>query len=286
MTDILVITGLSGAGRSQAADHLEDLGWFVVDNLPTSLIEKVTELGSGRGSSIDRLALVVGSGAHQADIVDVIGRLRESGHRVRVLFLEANTPELVNRYGSTRRKHPLSDGNQSVLDLIEQERDVLEPVRAISDVVIDTTDLNVHQLKARIVDLFGHDLAESGMQTSVVSFGYKHGLPLDVDLVLDCRFLPNPYWVEALRHHTGLDDEVRDYVLANPLTEDFLRRLDELLDLVLPAYGAEGKSYLTLAFGCTGGHHRSVAIAEEVARRMRRRGYSPRVQHRDLPTSA
>ncbi len=285
MTDILVITGLSGAGRSQAADDLEDLGWFVVDNLPSSLIEKVTELGSARGSSIDHLALVVGSGAHQADIGEVIGRLRVAGHRVRVLFLEASTPELVKRYGSTRRKHPLSDGSQSVLDLIEQERALLEPVRAMADLVIDTTGLNVHQLKGRLTDAFGEEVPAAGMQTTITSFGYKHGLPLDVDLVLDCRFLPNPYWVEALRHRTGLDADVRDYVLDQLTTQDFLARLEDLLELLLPAYEAEGKSYLTLAFGCTGGRHRSVAIAEELARRLRRRGLAPTVQHRDLGRS-
>ena len=284
MTDILVITGLSGAGRSEAADDLEDLGWFVVDNLPTALIEKVAELGGGRGSSIGRLALVVGSGTHQADILEVIGRLRATGHRVRVLFLEAATPVLVSRYGSTRRKHPLSDGSQSVLDLIEQERELLEPVRAMADLVVDTTDLNVHQLKARLRDVFGPEGSEGGMQTAITSFGYKHGLPLDVDLVLDCRFLPNPYWVEGLRHQTGLNDEVREYVVGNSLTQDFLSRLDDLLDLLLPAYAAEGKSYLTIAFGCTGGQHRSVAIAEEVARRLARRGITPRLQHRDLPS--
>ena len=283
MTDILVITGLSGAGRSEAADDLEDLGWFVVDNLPSSLIEKVAELGGGRGSSIGRLALVVGSGTHQADILEVIGRLRSAGHRVRVLFLEAATPALVSRYGSTRRKHPLSDGSQSVLDLIEQERELLEPVRAMADLVIDTTDLNVHQLKARLRDVFGPEGSEGAMQTAITSFGYKHGLPLDVDLVLDCRFLPNPFWVEGLRHQSGLDDEVREYVVDNSLTQDFLSRLDDLLDLLLPAYAAEGKSYLTIAFGCTGGQHRSVAIAEEVASRLARRGLTPRLQHRDLP---
>jgi UPF0042 nucleotide-binding protein len=283
MTDILVITGMSGAGRSAAADDLEDMGWFVVDNLPTSLIEKVAELGGGRGSSIDHLALVVGTGSHQSDITDVIGRLRRAGHRVRVLFLEAATPVLVSRFGSTRRKHPLSDGSQSVLDLIEQERELLEPVRAIADLVIDTSDLNVHQLKARLHDAFGREAPEGGMQTAITSFGFKHGLPLDVDLVLDCRFLPNPYWEEGLRHQSGLDEDVREYVLANEITQDFLARLDDLLDLLLPAYEAEGKSYLTIAFGCTGGQHRSVAIAEEVARRLAQRGVSPRVQHRDLP---
>jgi UPF0042 nucleotide-binding protein len=283
VTDILVITGLSGAGRSEAADDLEDLGWFVVDNLPSALIEKVAELGGGRGSSIGRLALVVGSGTHQADILEVIGRLRSAGHRVRVLFLEAATPVLVSRFGSTRRRHPLSDGSQSLLDLIEQERELLEPVRAMADLVIDTTDLNVHQLKARLRDVFGSEGSEGAMQTAITSFGYKHGLPLDVDLVLDCRFLPNPYWVEGLRHQSGLDEEVREYVLGNGLTQDFLSRLDDLLDLLLPGYAAEGKSYLTIAFGCTGGQHRSVAIAEEVARRLAQRGLTPRLQHRDLP---
>jgi UPF0042 nucleotide-binding protein len=283
VTDILVITGLSGAGRSEAADDLEDLGWFVVDNLPSALIEKVAELGGGRGSSIGRLALVVGTGTHQADILEVIGRLRSAGHRVRVLFLEAATPVLVSRFGSTRRRHPLSDASQSLLDLIEQERELLEPVRAMADLVIDTTDLNVHQLKARLRDVFGSEGSEGAMQTAITSFGYKHGLPLDVDLVLDCRFLPNPYWVEGLRHQSGLDEEVREYVLGNGLTQDFLARLDDLLDLLLPGYAAEGKSYLTIAFGCTGGQHRSVAIAEEVARRLAQRGLTPRLQHRDLP---
>jgi len=285
VTDILVITGLSGAGRSQAADDLEDLGWFVVDNLPTSLIEKVSELGGGRGSSTDHLALVVGSGGHQADITEVVPRLRAEGHRVRIMFLEASTPEIVRRYGSTRRKHPLSDGSQSVMDLIEYERDLLEPVRAIADLVIDTSDLNVHQLKARLTDVFGEEVPEAGMQVAVTSFGFKHGLPLDVDLVLDCRFLPNPYWVEGLRHHSGLEPEVEQYVLDNDLTQEFLGRLDDLLELLLPAYEAEGKSYLTVAFGCTGGRHRSVAIAEEVAKRLRKQGREPRVHHRDLPRS-
>jgi UPF0042 nucleotide-binding protein len=280
--DILVIAGLSGAGRSEAADDLEDLGWFVVDNLPTSLIEKVAELGSAGGSTIERLALVVGSSAHQADIIDVIARLRASGHRVRILFLEASTPEIVKRYGSTRRKHPLDDGSLSVLDLVAHERDLLEPVRSMADLVIDTTDLNVHQLKARLHDAFAEEGQHAAMQTAVTSFGYKHGLPLDVDLVFDCRFLPNPHWVEGLRHQTGLDEDVVEYVVGNDVTQDFLRRLDELLDLLLPAYEAEGKSYLTLAFGCTGGRHRSVAIAEEVGERLRRRGLSPRVQHRDV----
>jgi UPF0042 nucleotide-binding protein len=282
MTDILVITGLSGAGRSQAADHLEDLGWFVVDNLPTSLIEKVAELGSVSGSTIERLALVVGSGAHQADIIDVVGRLRRGGHRVRILFLEASDAELVRRYGSTRRKHPLGDAGGTPLAAIQEERALLDSVKGEADVVLDTSDLNVHQLRSRLVALFGVEAPVAGMQTTITSFGYKHGLPLDVDVVLDCRFLPNPYWVERLRDLTGLDPAVRDYVLSQGATGAFLDKLDELFDLLLPAYAAEGKSYLTIGIGCTGGRHRSVVLGEELARRLRRRGYEPLVQHRDI----
>jgi UPF0042 nucleotide-binding protein len=286
VTDILVIAGLSGAGRSQSADSLEDLGWFVVDNLPSSLIEKIAELGSAPGSKTERLALVVGSGPHQADIIDVVGRLRAAGHIVRILFLEANDSELVRRYGSTRRKHPLSDGTGTVLDAIQDERTLLEPVKGEADVVIDTTDLNVHQLKARLVDLFGIESQANGMQTTITSFGYKHGLPLDVDIVLDCRFLPNPYWVERLRDHTGLEEPVREYVLGQPATGAFLDKLDDLFDLLLPAYAAEGKSYLTVGIGCTGGRHRSVVMSEELAVRLRRKGYEPRVQHRDVERRA
>jgi RNase adapter protein RapZ len=282
VTDILVIAGLSGAGRSQAADSLEDLGWFVVDNLPSALFEKVAELGSASGSKTERLALVVGSGPHQADIIDVVGRLRRAGHIVRIVFLEAADAELVRRYGSTRRKHPLSEGTGTVLDAIQEERALLEPVKGEADVVIDSTDLNVHQLKARLVDLFGLESPATGMQTTITSFGYKHGLPLDVDIVLDCRFLPNPFWDERLRHLTGLDPAVRDYVLGQPETEPFVERIEDLLVLLVPAFEKEGKSYLTIAFGCTGGQHRSVTVAEEVARRLVRRGVALRVQHRDL----
>ena len=282
MTDILVIAGLSGAGRSQAADSLEDMGWFVVDNLPSALIEKVAELGGSPGSTSEHLALVVGSGPLQADIIDVMGRLRLAGHRVRMLFLDASDAELVRRYGSTRRKHPVGDAGITVLDAIQAERELLEPVKGEADVVIDTSDLNVHQLKARLIDLFGVESPAVGMQTTITSFGYKHGLPLDVDIVFDCRFLPNPYWVERLRDHTGLEAPVREFVLSQPATGAFLDKLDDLFELLLPAYAAEGKSYLTVGIGCTGGRHRSVVLAEELARHLRRKGYEPRVQHRDV----
>jgi RNase adapter protein RapZ len=283
MSEILVITGRSGAGRSQAADDLEDLGWFVVDNLPTSLIEKIAELGRQPGSVIQKLALVVGSGEHQSDIVDVVKQLRSSGDNVRILFLDASDTELVKRYGATRRRHPLSDIAGGVLQAVQLEQSRLEALKAEADFVIDTSDLNVHQLKAAINERFSHAGGdESAMRVAIVSFGFKHGLPVDVDLVFDVRFLPNPFWLEELRPHSGLNPDVRAYVLGQDLAEPFLGRLEDLLVLLLPAYAAEGKSYLTVAIGCTGGRHRSVAMSEELGRRLVAAGYAPAVQHRDM----
>jgi UPF0042 nucleotide-binding protein len=280
VTDILVITGLSGAGRSQAADFLEDLGWFVVDNLPIELLDKIVELGTST-SSFDRLGLVAGPTTNPGALADAIARLR-ADHRVRVLYLDASTPELVKRYGSSRRKHPLDDGHSGIADSIERERQLLEPVKAAADLVVDTTELNVHQLKAIVVDSFSAETEAEAMKMAVTSFGFRHGIPLDVDLVMDVRFLPNPHWIEHLRPHTGLDPDVRDYVLGQPVTKEFLDRFEALLELLLPSYMAEGKSYLSIAIGCTGGRHRSVAIVEELAAWMRAQGYLPRVAHRDL----
>jgi UPF0042 nucleotide-binding protein len=282
MSEFVIITGLSGAGRSQAADDLEDLGWFVIDNLPTELIPKVVELVRAPRSETPRVALVVGAGAHHADLVPNLAALRASGARVRQLYLEASTGVLVRRYESSRRRHPLLAPGEGLADAIERERGLLEPLRAEADVVVDTSNLNVHELHDRIVGLFGHAADEGTMQTRVVSFGYKHGLPVDVDLVLDCRFLPNPHWVEELRPLTGLDAPVRDHVLGQPAAAEFLGHLEGLLDLLLPAYVAEGKAYLTVAFGCTGGRHRSVVIAEAVAELLRARDAEPVVLHRDV----
>jgi len=281
VNEFIVITGLSGAGRSQAADILEDLGWFVIDNLPPLLIPKVSELASSPGSSIAKVVLVVGTGPYHDEVLPALRMLEQQGVRLRIVFLEASTDVLVRRYESTRRRHPLA-AQSTLADAIEAERRVLEPVKAEADVVVDTSDFNVHQLRARMLDLFADTASDAGMQTTLTSFGYKHGLPLDTDLVIDCRFLPNPHWVEELRDLTGLDGAVRDYVLGQPVSGRFLDELLTLLDLLLPAYVSEGKSYLTLSLGCTGGHHRSVAIAEEVARRLREQGYDPKVSHRDI----
>ncbi|HEV2071529.1 MAG TPA: RNase adapter RapZ [Acidimicrobiales bacterium] len=281
MSEFVVITGLSGAGRSQAANVLEDLGWFVIDNLPPALIDKVAELAQAPGTSIERVALVLGPRAGPEELTASLATLRATGARVRVLFLEASDKVLVRRFTDTRRRHPLGHG-EGMVDTIERERANLEPVKGEADVVVDTTDLNVHQLRDRIVGLFGVDTGATAMQTTVMSFGYKHGLPLDADLVIDCRFLPNPHWVEELRPHTGRDPDVRTYVMRFSETDEFLRRLDQLLELVLPAYIKEGKSYLTLALGCTGGRHRSVVMADEVAKLLRRRGFEAGVVHRDI----
>ena len=283
MSEVVVITGMSGAGRSTAGNNLEDLGWFVMDNLPPPLIAKVAELADGSGTTGDRLALVVGTGRQYDQVVPLIGDLRRQVERMQLVFLDANTEILVRRYESSRRRHPFEDVTEGTLsEVIEAEREALEPLRAEADLVIDTSDINVHQLRSRMVEAFASGGSETAMRTTVTSFGYKHGIPLDVDLVFDCRFLPNPHWIEELRPLTGLDTPVSEYVLEQPVTAAFLARLERLLALILPFYVQEGKSYLTVAFGCTGGRHRSVAIAEKMAESLDKLGHAPAIVHRDI----
>ena len=280
MSAFVVVAGMSGAGRSQAADNLEDLGWFVMDNLPPSLIGKVADLAGTPGAGIDRLALLVGTGRYHDEIVAMIDGLREGFDGLRILFLDATTDTLVRRYESTRRRHPFSEAG-TLADAIEAERSALEPVRAGADVVVDTSDLNIHQLRDRMAELFG--LREGrAMRITVLSFGYTHGIPLDVDMVIDCRFLPNPHYVDELRPLTGLDVAVSAYVMHQPVTGEFLARMESLRELLVPQYGAEGKSYLTVAFGCTGGRHRSVAVTEHFAGVLGTMGHKPAVVHRDI----
>ena len=281
MSEFLVVTGLSGAGGSTAASVFEDLGWFVIDNLPPALIPKVAELAAKQAhEETAKVALVVWTSPFLEELLPAIDALaRKRGHRTRVLFLDASDEVLIRRYEDKRRRHPVA--GQGVAESIERERQLLDPVKARADVVIDTTDLNVHQLRERLTRLFA-DPEQQTMQTSVVSFGYKHGIPLDVDNVFDCRFLPNPHWVDELRPLTGNDQPVRDYVLGQPATGRFLEQIGGLLDLLLPAYEKEGKSYLTFAVGCTGGRHRSVVLANELARLIEERGLTPTVQHRDI----
>jgi UPF0042 nucleotide-binding protein len=281
MSDYLLITGMSGAGRSTTADALEDAGWYVIDNMPPSLLTEVVDVVGAPGSGQDRVALVIGrSGGTQVEqALPAVDHLRASGHKVRIIYLDAPDHVLVRRFEGTRRRHPF--GGSNVEEAISDERERLRVLRDRADMVLDTGELNVNQLRARVTSLFG-DSSDHRMQTSVVSFGYKHGVPMDADVVFDCRFLPNPHWQEDLRPLSGLDSPVREYVLARPETAALLDRLDSLWELVLPGYEAEGKSYLTIAFGCTGGRHRSVVVAEEVARRLSGMGTEPTVFHRDV----
>ncbi len=281
MVDLVVIAGMSGAGRTQVGKTLEDLGWFVIDNLPSELIPKVAELARFQEDAAP-LALVVGTGADAALVATELERLRAGGTTIRTVFLDASTPTLVRRYGESKRRHPLLSSSDSIDGAVEQERELLGEVRGSADVLIDTTDLNVHDLRARVHDLFAGDDGAGTTQVTVTSFGFKHGVPPDADLVLDCRFLPNPYWVEELRPLSGRDAEIQAYVHSFPVTDRFVEQVQQLLDLLLPAYLAEGKAVLTVAFGCTGGRHRSVAIAEQLASWLLERGVPTRVRHRDV----
>ncbi len=269
-----------------AAGAFEDLGWFVIDNLPAALVSKVGELALSGSGGYDRVALVLGG--YDEEVSNEIELLRAQVKDVRAVFLEASTDVLVRRYESTKRRHPRigsgTDGDEEVglVAAIERERTSLSPARAAADLVIDTSALNPHQLRDRITSQFGDIGTDSSMRLTLTSFGFKHGVPLDVDLVFDCRFLPNPHWDPDLRPFSGKDPEIQEYVVDRPAGQEFLADLDQMLEHLLPQYEDEGKSYLTVAFGCTGGRHRSVAIAEAVGRMLKERGWHPRVSHRDI----
>ncbi|WP_189211794.1 MULTISPECIES: RNase adapter RapZ [Actinokineospora] len=280
---VAVVTGLSGAGRSTAAKCLEDLGWFVVDNLPPELIATMVELGSQARGAITRIAVVmdVRSRAFTHDLDAIIKDLDARGYKPRVLFLEATDEVLVRRFEQVRRGHPMQ-GEGRLIDGITAEREVLMPLRTDADLILDTSTLSVHQLRAKIEDAFGTE-TDVGTRVTVLSFGYKYGLPMDADLVMDVRFLPNPFWIPELKELTGRDGDVRNYVLSQEGAEEFLDRYHELLRLIGAGFRREGKRYLTLAVGCTGGKHRSVAISEELARRLSDTdGMAVKVVHRDL----
>jgi UPF0042 nucleotide-binding protein len=273
---------MSGAGRSTAAKALEDVGWFVIDNLPPGLLFSLAEEAGKVNLAADKVAAVVDvrSLAFTTDLNAAIEELDGRGVGVRVMFLEASDDELVRRFENVRRPHPLQ-GDGRLVDGIGRERGILREVRANADLVIDTSSLNVHELRNKVVSFFGGE-DRPGLKVSVVSFGYKYGMPVDADLVVDCRFLPNPHWVPELRPMNGLDTPVRDYVLNQPGAKEFLDGYEDVFGVVAAGYTREGKSYVTLAVGCTGGKHRSVAMAEEIGSRLREDGMDVQVSHRDM----
>jgi RNase adapter protein RapZ len=278
---LAVITGLSGAGRSTAAKCLEDLGWFVIDNLPPSLISAVVELAARSNGSVDRVAVVVDvrSRGFSSDLQESLDAVDSTGFSPRVLFLEASDEVLIRRFDGVRRPHPLQ-GDGRVTDGITRERDLLRDVRGDADLVIDTSILNVHELRAKIASAFEGTAPKLHM--TLVSFGYKYGVPVDADIIADCRLIPNPHWVPELRPLTGLDEQVRDYVFAQDGAGEFVDAYASLLRRYEKGYVAEGKHYATVAIGCTGGKHRSVAVSAELAARLRADGVDVTLVHRDL----
>jgi len=277
-----IITGLSGAGRSEAARCLEDLGYFVVDNLPPALLPKMAELGSRPGGP-GRVAIVldVRGGVFFGELSKALTELADLSVPSRILFLEASDQDLVNRYESTRRRHPLAPADR-VVEGIRKERTMMEGLRGDADLIIDTSGLTPHELRDRIRDAFSEVPPEESLQVSLVSFGYKYGAPRDADLVIDCRFLPNPHWVEDLRPLPGTDERMRAYVRGQQQYREFLRKLRSLLGFMVPGFVAEGKAYLTVGVGCTGGRHRSVVVVEDLAAFFRDKGMPASVDHRDL----
>jgi UPF0042 nucleotide-binding protein len=282
LPELVIITGMSGAGRSTAANVLEDLGWFVVDNLPPALLPTLTELGGRAQGNVPRIAAVVDvrSGTFFADLTQALTQLKNDGINPRIVYLEANDDALVRRHEAVRRPHPLqADGR--LVDGIARERDMLRDLRVDADIVIDTSNLNVHELSAKVLQAFDES-GRTALHATLISFGYKYGLPVDADLVVDCRFLPNPHWVPELRPLTGRDEAVSDYVLHQPGAEEFIDGYTKLLEVIAAGYLREGKRYATVAIGCTGGKHRSVAITEELNRRLQDSGMDVAVVHRDL----
>lgn len=281
LPELLVVTGMSGAGRTKAAAVLEDLDWYVVDNLPAQLLTQLAGMLSAGPGGVHRLAAVVDVRGREffTDLVNVLDSLQEAGIAHRILFLDASDAVLVQRFEAVRRPHPLQ-GDGRILDGIAEERSLLTDVRSRADVVIDTTDLTVHDLAREVRAAVSSE--DDSLRVHVLSFGFKYGLPLDADHVVDVRFLANPYWIGELRHLTGRDGPVRDYVLGLPGATDFLERYVVALEPVLAGYLKEEKRYVTIAVGCTGGKHRSVALAEAVAARLRSDGHRVAVTHRDL----
>lgn len=280
--EILIITGRSGAGRSQAANALEDLDWYVVDNIPPTLLPHLAGMMTSGGEGVHRLAAVVDVRGRNffRDLEQVLDTLRDTGIPYRLVFLDADDTELVRRFDSSRRPHPLQ-GEGPLLEGLEAERQLLAPLKSRADEVIDTTNFSIHDLSRHMRGVIAGE-GERPVMITVESFGFKHGVPLDADQVVDVRFLKNPYWVEELRHLTGRDEPVADYVMSQEGARHFAETYAELIDSAIPGYQRELKPFVTVAVGCTGGRHRSVAMSEHIAHALRERGHHVQVRHRDL----
>ena len=281
--EILIISGLSGSGKSRAAAFLEDAGYYTVDNLPAEMMLRFADFCAAAGGRYDKLAFVydVRAGEPPENLTGAVAQLRGRGIRCRLLFLEADTRTIINRYKETRRSHPLCADGSSIEDAVARERQLLDPVRQAADLVLDTSTFSTAKLRSTLLSLFA-PAGEGDLHVNILSFGFKNGLPPEADLVLDVRFLPNPYYVPELKHMTGLDAPVRDYVFRSEQTAEFLRRLTPLVEYLLPQYRQEGRTELVLAVGCTGGHHRSVAVAHYLAEIATGLGYAVTESHRDM----
>ena len=282
--EILIISGLSGGGKSKAASFLEDVGFYIVDNMPAAMILKFAEFCAAGNGRYDRVALVydVRTGDSFAELFQVLDQLKEKVSTCQMLFLEASPDVIIHRYKETRRRHPLSDQTQTLEEAVQTERKLMQPVKERADLVVDTTYTSTAQLRSQLLGYFSSESERSKMLVNVCSFGFKHGLPLEADLVFDVRFMPNPFYIETLRSQTGLDRDVADYVFGFQQTKDYLKHLENLLAFSLPLYAEEGKTSLVIAVGCTGGHHRSVAVTHALAEYVRTLGYPVSENHRDM----
>ncbi len=287
--EILIISGLSGGGKSKAASFLEDMGFYIVDNMPAVMILKFAEFCTGGNGRYDRVALVydVRTSESFTELFDVLDKLKAMDGSCRMLFLEASPEVIIKRYKETRRRHPLSlSGSVSLEDAVSRERGLMQPVKERADFVIDTSSLSTAQLRSELLRLFDFKGTKGGMTVSVTSFGFKYGLPLEADLVFDVRFMPNPFYIEELRHKTGMDKEVANYVFSFHQTQDFIVKLKDFLHFLLPLYAEEGKTMLMIAVGCTGGHHRSVAVTHALTEFIHQEGYEVTENHRDISRGA
>lgn len=282
--NFVIVSGLSGAGKSKAVSFLEDIGYYCVDNLPASLIPKFAELCMAGGGKYDKVAVVtdIRGGQTFDGLFDALAVLRAMQCDYKILFVEASTETIIKRYKETRRSHPLSRSGASLEEVIALERSALEPVRKLAEYIIDTSALSTAKLRGEILRLFSTETASSSMSVSVISFGFKYGIPIEADLVFDVRFLPNPYYMTELRHQTGLDEGVRNFVFGYQQSLDFLNKLEDLISFLLPNYVEEGKTALVIAIGCTGGQHRSVTLTRALADFIRQKGYNATENHRDM----